>query len=239
MKIVKYLPDTITSMNLVCGFLGVIAAFGGHPDRAFYLMLAAAVFDFCDGLAARALHAYSDLGKELDSLCDVVSFGVLPSALMMKCMYECRFGESWLCLIPVIIAVFSALRLAKFNVDPRQSHGFIGLPTPACAILCAALCYYIAAEPASILAEWASGNWFIPVVSVVLSYLLISEIPMISMKFSKDDSKNLKQKRICFFVNCAICAAIVAILSLNWSLIPLLIFIVYILMNTAFKLFSI
>lgn len=239
MIVTKYIPDAITSMNLVCGSLGVIAAFGGRPDVAFFLMIAAAVFDFCDGFAARALGAYSDLGKELDSLCDMVSFGLLPSVMMMKCMYECRFGQSWVCLMPLLITVFSAARLAKFNIDPRQSHGFIGLPTPACAILCASLCYFIAAEPASFLASWAAGNWFIPICSAVLSFLLIAEIPMFSLKFSRDDEKSLKQKRICFLVNCILCAVIVLVLGLHWVLIPLLVFLMYILMNIVFDILSI
>lgn len=239
MKISRYIPDAITSMNLVCGSLGVIAVFGGRPDVAFFCMIAAAVFDFCDGLAARALGAYSDLGKELDSLCDMVSFGLLPSVMMMKCMYECRFGQSWVCLLPIIIAIFSAVRLAKFNIDPRQSHGFIGLPTPACAILCASLCYFIAAEPASFLASWASGDFFMPACSVVLSFLLIAEIPMFSMKFSRDDEKSLKHKRLCFLINCVLCAVIVLLMGLHWVLVPLLIFIVYILMNIVFDIFSI
>lgn len=239
MKISSYIPNAITSMNLVCGSLGVIAAFGERQDLAFILMLLAALFDFCDGFAARALHAYSDMGKELDSLCDMVSFGLLPSIMMMKCMQACRFGESWVCCIPLLIAVFSALRLAKFNIDPRQSHGFIGLPTPACAIMCASLCYFIAAEPASWLATWASGNFFIPVLSVILSFLLVSEIPMFSIKFSKDDSKTLKQKRICFLINCVLCIAIVAVFGLHWSLATLMIFTVYIIMNAVFAALSV
>ena len=122
----KIIPDTITSMNLVCGIIGVVFAFRGRCDIAFVLMLAAAVFDFLDGFAARALDAYSDMGKELDSLCDLVSFGVLPAVMLfntakMSCCPE------WACWTALAIAVFSAVRLAKFNVDPRQTDGFIGL----------------------------------------------------------------------------------------------------------------
>ena len=84
MSIKKYIPNAITSMNLVCGIIGVIFAFKARFDLAFYMMIAAAVFDFMDGLAARALGAYSDMGKELDSLCDMVSFGVLPSVMLYE-----------------------------------------------------------------------------------------------------------------------------------------------------------
>mgnify|MGYP002513918295 CR=1 FL=1 len=98
-------------------------------------MLAAAVCDFCDGLAARLLGAYSNVGKELDSLADMITFGLLPSIMMYKTMEEFHPGQ-WYSYIPLIIVVFSALRLAKFNIDERQSENFIGLATPACAMIC-------------------------------------------------------------------------------------------------------
>ena len=142
MTIRKYLPDFLTAMNLVCGLIALTYAFGDRPDIAFYLMLAAAVFDFSDGFAARALKAYSDLGKELDSLCDLVSFGVLPAVMLHRQMLSSG-NSGWLCWIPLLLAVFSALRLAKFNVDERQHASFIGLPTPAAAMLCAAFCHYV------------------------------------------------------------------------------------------------
>ena len=112
MTLRKYIPDFLTAMNLVCGLIALVYAFGGRSDIAFYLMLAAAVFDFSDGFAARALHAYSDMGKELDSLCDLVSFGVLPAVMLHLRMKSAALPE-WSCLIPLLIAVFSALRLAK------------------------------------------------------------------------------------------------------------------------------
>ena len=136
MTLKKYIPDFITSMNLVCGLIGVIFAFKSRLDLAFYCMLAAAVFDFLDGLAARLLDAYSDLGRELDSLCDLVSFGVLPGLMLCRLMQTYHFDDTWLSWLPLVLAVFSALRLAKFNVDTRQAAGFLGLPTPASGLLC-------------------------------------------------------------------------------------------------------
>ena len=124
MNPVKHIPNIITSMNLLCGVMGVIFTMADRLDTAFLCMLAAAVFDFCDGLAARLLKAYSDIGKELDSLCDVVSFGVLPALMLFK-LYtpdsaSAFFGQPvWrivLSFFPLLIAVFSALRLAKFNL---------------------------------------------------------------------------------------------------------------------------
>ena len=148
MIIRKAIPDIITSLNLLCGVLGVMFTFNGRPDIAFCMMLAAAVFDFLDGLAARALDAYSDIGKELDSLCDVVSFGVLPALMLYRTMVDLT-GAGVFCCLPLILAVFSALRLAKFNIDERQHGSFLGLPTPASAMICGALCCYVFMEPAS------------------------------------------------------------------------------------------
>lgn len=123
-RLISYIPDFITSMNLLCGVIGVVFAFKCRFDMAFYFMLAAAVFDFLDGFVARLLGAYSDLGKELDSLSDVVSFGVLPSVMLYSLMKTFMFGESLVCWVPLLIAVFSGIRLAKFNVDTRQHSSF-------------------------------------------------------------------------------------------------------------------
>ncbi|MBQ9462974.1 MAG: CDP-diacylglycerol--serine O-phosphatidyltransferase [Bacteroidales bacterium] len=230
----KYIPDTITSMNLLCGVIGVVFAFKGRPDLAFIMMLAASVADFFDGFAARALNAYSDLGKELDSLCDMVSFGVLPAVMLYNCSRACMFGESWVCWVPLVIALASGLRLAKFNVDTRQTSGFLGLPTPASALLVGSLCYYVAVDPSSFLATWCAGPVFIPVVSVCLSLLMVSEIPMFSLKLHKDDPQILKNKRmaLAFLVLAAI--LVVIICRLNWSLVVLITLSVYILKNLVY-----
>ena len=232
-----HIPNAITSMNLLCGVLGVIAALEGRFDWAFYLMLAGAVFDFCDGLAARALKVVSSTGKELDSLSDVVTFGVLPSVMLYELMRVCTFSNSIWCYVPLLIAVFSALRLAKFNLDERQHSSFLGLPTPASAMICGSLCYFIAHDMQTFLATWASGFVFIPLLALVLCVLLVSEVPMFSMKFSREDDSLMKRKRILFAVNVLLVVAIVVSLHLNWSLIILLVFLVYILMNLGLALF--
>ena len=227
MKILKHIPNTITSMNVLCGVLGLIAAFNGNNHIAFYFMLAGAVCDFCDGLAARALNAYSPVGKELDSLADLITFGLLPSIMLYKCMEWYHPGQ-WYCYVPLIIVVFSALRLAKFNVDERQSENFLGLPTPACAMWCGALIY--AADNGVMSGVHMLHNpYFIPAVSVVLAFLLISEIPMLSIKFKKGSEYN--SVRITFIVICAVFAAASLILKLHWSFILLLVFTLYILHN--------
>ncbi len=239
MSLKQHIPNAVTSMNLLCGVLGVMAALEARFDWAFYLMLAGAVFDFFDGLTARALKAYSPMGKELDSLADMVTFGVLPSVMLYELMRVCTFSNSFWCYVPLVIAVFSGLRLAKFNIDDRQHTSFLGLPTPACAMVCGSLCYFVAHDMQTFLATWASGFVFIPLLSVVLAALLVCELPMFSMKFSREDGPLVKRKRIIFGINALLVVAIVVSLRLNWSLAVLLIFLVYILMNLAFALFKV
>lgn len=237
MSIVKHIPNTITSMNLLCGVLGVICTFKGSYDTAFIWMLAAAACDFCDGLSARLLKAYSDLGKELDSLADMVSFGVLPALMMNRIMSDFH-GDSIITFIPLIIAVFSALRLAKFNIDERQSDNFIGLATPACAMICGSFAYYVTKDPTSVLYTWAGGRFFIPAGSVILSLLLISEIPMFSMKFKKNIKPGtpIHKQRIGFIGVIFVATVLTILLGLNWSMIVLLTFVSYVIMNIGIAL---
>lgn len=237
----KYIPDFITSLNLLCGSVGVVFALDGKLDLAFYAMIAAAVFDFCDGLAARLLGAYSDLGKELDSLSDVVSFGVLPSMMLVVTMRQCSFSSSIVSLVPVIIAVATGFRLAKFNVDDRQHSSFLGLPSPASALLAASLSYYIALCPGSFLSIWASGPVFIPAVSVVLSALLVCEIPMFSLKVGNgiECGRNEASKRLAMAVECAAIVVFVAAFKMAWPLAVLAAMVLYVLKNCIYAIFRI
>jgi len=239
MKIKKHIPNFITSLNIICGTIGIVLVMNERVDLAFIMMIAAGIFDFCDGFAARALGAYSDMGKELDSLCDVVSFGVLPSVMLYHEMRACSFGESWLCWVPLLIAAFSALRLAKFNIDERQSSGFLGLPTPACALLVGALCYYVCYDPACFLAMWLAGPVFGPVLTVCLCALLVCEIPMFSLKLHRDDPKVLKIKRMTFALIVVLAVAVCLVFKLNWSLSLLIILTCYILKNILYQIFNI
>lgn len=206
MSIIRNLPNAITCGNIICGVIGIVFAMKGALDWAFWMMLAAAVFDFLDGLAARLLKAYSDIGKELDSLCDVVSFGVLPSVMLVQLLSSVdafgRVGSAIFASIPILLAVFSALRLAKFNTDERQHESFLGLPTPAAAILCGSIAAYVTEAPGSWIDELCSGEVFIPLLVVVICALLVSEIPMFSLKFAtgKDAPKREKMKRNIFII---------------------------------------
>ena len=235
MTLVKHIPNTITSMNLVCGILGVMCAVYSMPDYGLICMLAAAVFDFCDGLAARLLKAYSPIGKELDSLADMVSFGVLPALLVMNCMQE-QGVPTWLCYSALFIAVMSAVRLAKFNIDTRQTSDFIGVATPTCALLSAGLASYVAGNPDSFLAAWAGTVWFLPLYSLVMGLLLVSEIPMFGMKVAPGH-KLLDAKRIVFLLLAVSAIALALIVWKDISLAILLVFSIYLVENLIVYIF--
>ena len=135
-----HLPNTITCCNLISGCIATGSAFYGQYQWAVLMIVLGAVFDFFDGMTARALGVSSPIGKELDSLADMVTFGVAPSAIMFHLFFEVHYPEiltplkSFIPYTAFIMAAFSALRLAKFNIDDRQSNQFIGLPTPANAL---------------------------------------------------------------------------------------------------------
>ncbi len=236
MCITKHIPNTITSMNLLCGVLGVIFSLEGRLDIAFLLMLASAVCDFCDGLAARLLKAYSDIGKELDSLSDVVSFGVLPAIMLYKLSAT---DAAVLRYIPLLIAAFSSLRLAKFNLDERQHDSFIGLPTPAAAMICGSMAYMVTLSPDGLLARWCAGPVLIPVMSLALCALLVCNVPMFAMKFGggKKASRLDAVRRIAFAVFVLAAVAATIIIKADWSLVVLLSFVGYVLINLATAFF--
>ena len=222
-------------MNLLCGVLGVIFTFQGALDLAFYLMILAAVFDFLDGFSARMLKAYSPMGKELDSLADLISFGLLPALMIHRRLVEGGMTGFWI-YVPVIICIFSALRLAKFNVDDRQSENFLGLPTPACAMWCGSL-IYAADRGVMTVAGLLSERYIMIIAPVVLALLLVSEIPMFSMKFKKGSEYN--RLRLCFIGVIAASSVAILALNINWSYIVLLTFTAYIILNLLRALFSI
>jgi CDP-diacylglycerol--serine O-phosphatidyltransferase len=181
-KLIKHVPNTITCCNLFSGCIAISAGFDGQYLLALIFILLAAVFDFFDGFAARMLHAYSPMGKELDSLADIVSFGVAPSAMVFSILYDC-LPLDWhiLSYLAFLIAIFSCLRLAKFNIDTRQTTSFIGLPVPANAIFWASFVYTSNNLFASIYWEYYI------ILIAIFCYLLVSEWPMFSLKM-----KNLK-----------------------------------------------
>ena len=225
MALYKHIPNTITSMNLLSGILGVIFTLEGRLEWALPMMVLAAVFDFCDGLAARLLDAHSPIGADLDSLADVVSFGVLPALMLYKVLPT--DAPAILRHIPLFVAVMSAVRLAKFNVDDRQTLDFLGLPTPSCALVCASLATFLhvgGGVPAG------AGIWLVDAVAVILGLLLVSEIPMFGMKIKKGH-KLLDPKRIAFLILAVAGVLAVVLLRQHWSLAVLAVFSIYIVEN--------
>jgi CDP-diacylglycerol--serine O-phosphatidyltransferase len=202
----KNIPNFITCLNIVSGSLAVLFAIKSELTISVVLIIAAAIFDFLDGLAARLLKSYSLMGKELDSLADVISFGLAPGALMMVMMEYALFGmnvraENYavlsigelICLsTSLLIPVFSALRLAKFNIDSRQTSSFIGLPTPANALFIAALALIPEFGKYEVLDAFILQPVFLITVTIVMSLLLVSELPMFSLKFKNLSWSNNK-----------------------------------------------
>lgn len=185
MSFTKHIPNTITCCNLICGCIATGFAFRGEYALAFYFIIAGAVFDFFDGFAARLLHVSSAIGKELDSLADDITFGFAPATIVFSLLGDFLPEDyRWAAYGAFLIAAFSALRLAKFNLDERQSLGFIGLPTPANALFWGALALKLSAIeiPSSyniyIAAAIAVGVLF-------SSWILVSEVPMFALKFKQ------------------------------------------------------
>jgi CDP-diacylglycerol--serine O-phosphatidyltransferase len=205
--------------------LGIVFAFNGNLVFASYAILIAAVLDFLDGMLARLLKAYSELGKQLDSLADMVSFGVLPSVIIYHLFLSSAeiTSLSLISYSAFIIAVFSGLRLAKFNIDTRQSENFIGLPTPANALLIASFPFMME-ENNSIFMNYIMNPYSLLLFSLIMSFLLISEIPLISLKF-----KTLRFSENTFRY-ILIISSILLILLLQFAAVPIIL-ILYLLIS--------
>ena len=222
----RHVPNFITCLNLFSGCVGIVFAFQGELVIAGYAILAAAILDFFDGMVARLLKAYSEIGKELDSLADVISFGVLPSVIIYQLFLQSpQVGNisQYLNFSAFLIAIFSALRLAKFNIDERQAENFIGLPTPANALLIASLPMILAQEN-WFFSAYILNPFFLFIFSLGMSILLVTEIPLISLKF-----KNLKINDN-LFRYILVVSGIVLILIFKFAAVPLIVFI-YILLS--------
>lgn len=181
MRIKSHIPNVLTSCNLLSGCLSVVSSFNGNPDSAFYWILAGLAFDFADGFVARLLSVSSSIGKELDSLADCITFGLAPACFLIPPLKSSLFVAHFPFIIyfPFIITVFSAIRLAKFNIDTRQSDSFIGLPTPANALFCFSL-----PEVFEKIAQYVKVDfaWVIPIL-IFQSYLMNAELPLLALKF--------------------------------------------------------
>ena len=194
----KHIPNTITCLNLISGCIATYWAFQGDFQMALLFIIIGAVFDFFDGMVARLLHVSSPIGKELDSLADDITFGFAPSAIVFGYL---RPETELLPFIVFIMAAFSALRLAKFNLDERQALGFIGLPTPANALFWGAL--IVGAGEWMKSAPFIGNNLSLVILAGVFisCYLLVSETPMFALKFKTWGWKGNEVKYV-FLLTC-------------------------------------
>jgi len=178
----KHLPNFFTLLNLASGSIGAIIALRGNLVYGALCIRLGAIFDFLDGFTARLFHLPSPIGKQLDSLADLVTFGFLPTVIMYS-LIELQTTSAHLPYVALLITLFSALRLARFNVDTRQHQVFIGLPTPANAIFISTLPFIIAADHYPRLAALVAHPYTLTAISMLSSWLLIANIPFMAFKF--------------------------------------------------------
>jgi len=251
----KNIPNLFTLLNLIFGCTAIVFALQTEniniytndefissfnvPEKLSYAALflyAAAVVDFLDGFVARFFKSCSELGKQLDSLADVVSFGVAPGVIFYQLLRMSFIREengldiSVLWLLPAFLfAAAAAYRLAKFNLDASQGYGFKGVPTPAAGLLVASFPLILHYGSGFInISEWLVNKWVLYVLIVVLSWLMISRLPMIALKFKDFSIKNDMPKIILLAIG------ILAAIFLKWLAVPI-IFIAYIILSLAFK----
>jgi CDP-diacylglycerol---serine O-phosphatidyltransferase len=246
-NIKKHIPNTITLGNLFCGCLAIVNAFEGNLALAAILVGMALVLDFFDGFVARLLKVASPIGKDLDSLADMVTFGVVPSVIMFQLIrngpdvfrlsaMDIDPGADNGTLLPYtafIIAIFSCIRLARFNNDTRQSDSFIGLPTPANAmVICSVPLIMHSAHDWHPAFGWMLNPYVLSAMSFVMSLLLVAEIPLFALKF-KGFSWADPQNRLRFIF---LGLSVILLLTLQFVAIPLII-LIYILLSIVNNIF--
>ena len=218
-RVRKHLPNAITCANLFSGCVGIVFAFQDNLVVAAYCIFLSAIFDFFDGLASRVLQSFSGIGKDLDSLADMVSFGVLPYVILYELFLQAPQIEhisNFLNFIAFLLPVFSALRLAKFNIDTRQAENFIGLPTPANAILIASF-PLILREHNLFFTNYILNPYFLSCFVLIMCALLVAEMPLMSLKFkNRDFNKNIFRYLLLLF-------SAILILFFKFAAIPVVI----------------
>ncbi len=222
----KNLANAVTCLNLICGCLSILYCIRIDLQMASMFIIAAAIFDFLDGFVARLTNSYSPIGKELDSLADVVSFGVAPGFILFALFYyNSNFltidfdpMKNWYSFAAFLLPCGSALRLAKFNIDTRQSDGFIGMPVPSMGFIVAALPFIIFDEKTP---EWFSNFLVHPITLIFLilglCYLMLSELQLISLKFKTYDFASNKPRYILLGIGA------VLLVLLKFKALPLII----------------
>ena len=211
--ITRHIPNMVTCCNLLSGCIASVMAFQANYEAAILFIILGATFDFFDGMLARLLNVSGPLGKELDSLADDITFGFAPSAIVFSLFKEVQYPEFMSGIVDYfpytafIIAAFSALRLGKFNIDPRQSSSFIGLPTPANALFWGSL----VVGGHSFLVSDSFNAIYLFILVILMSYLLVAELPMFSLKFKNLSWRDNKISYIFLLV----CIPLLAIFRLS------------------------
>ncbi len=229
MKIKQYIPNTITCCNLLCGCLAIVKAFDGDLVMSAYLVGLAAIFDFFDGFAARLLRVVSPIGKDLDSLADMVTFGVVPGVMMYKLLgmgiENYNLGNNHIplsaSLIAFMITIFSAVRLAIFNNDTRQTTSFIGVPTPAVAIFICSIPLILQNDSYKL---FIINPVFLGLTTIIFSFLLVSELPLFALKFKSFGWKGNRTKFVFLGIS------VLLLILIKFMGIPIII-ILYIIMS--------
>jgi len=230
----RHLPNLITLLNLACGTVAIVFVLEGQWQWAVYLLLAAAVFDFLDGFAARMLNAYSETGKHLDSLADMVSFGVLPAVFiytLFKNLFQNQPVDAgkfydhlqWVILVSVLLVpAFSAIRLARFNSEKDQGSFFFGLPTPAHALFWTGI-YWQMMQSGSLFGT-PMNLFFMWAIMLIMAFHMILPIPMYSLKFEHFRLRGNLIRYLLLFL------AVLILILLGWGGLPLVI-LLYILLS--------
>ena len=218
----KHIPNLLTISNLICGCIALYFTFQGELVFTAYLIGLAAIFDFMDGAAARLLNISNPLGKELDSMADMVSFGLVPGSVVFHLLEESTFSQY--SFMALVIPIFSAYRLAKFNIDENQNENFIGLPTPANCLVFVSIPLITTFNSESTIAYLFEIPEILLIITILMSLALVSRVNMFSLKF-----KNLKfqDNKFRFFL---ITMSIILLTWLEFSAIPIII-LLYIMMS--------
>ena len=211
----KHIPNLLTISNLICGCIALYFTFQGELVFTAYLIGLAAIFDFMDGAAARLLNIFNPLGKELDSMADMVSFGLVPGSVVFHLLEESTFSQY--SFMALVIPIFSAYRLAKFNIDENQNENFIGLPTPANCLVFVSIPLITTFNSESTIAYLFEIPEILLIITILMSLALVSRVNMFSLKF-----KNLKfqDNKFRFFL---ITMSIILLTWLEFSAIPIII----------------
>ena len=243
---IKQLPNLITTLNLLCGCLGAIFAVSGDLVAAAIFVFLGIFFDFFDGFAAGLLNAQSAVGREFDSLADVITSGLVPGLVMVQLFQIGLFGEMrsfldlvsnqpwktyWMDYLPfmgLIVTVGAAYRLAKFNVDTRQTSGFIGLPTPANALLILSMPLIFEYQYSPEIEKWMFNPYFLGGLSIFSAFIMNAEVSIFAFKFKTWDWASNKVRYIFLGI------AVIALITLKFVAIPILI-VLYILISLFWK----